>query len=159
MRCMVIYGYEVPGGVLNLSSTTLPRPWSPWVLSPFRKNPHSRTGNRTRDLMISSQRLWPLDHEAGRFIRNYQYLISCTSVHWLLTYMQTDRHRKIWKINRWISAIFLCEYAKCNIIQIFTIFMPKLCKTFYKYVYSVCELLSDVNTQSVILWENWKLVG
>ena len=57
MRSVVIYGYEVPGGTLNLSSTTLPRPWSPWVLSPFRKNPHGRIGNRTRDLMISSQRL------------------------------------------------------------------------------------------------------
>ena len=33
---------------------------------PFRENSHGRTGNRTRDLMISSQRLWPLDHEAGR---------------------------------------------------------------------------------------------
>jgi hypothetical protein len=32
---------------------------------PLRKNSHGRTGNRTRDLMISSQRLWPLDHEAG----------------------------------------------------------------------------------------------
>jgi len=32
---------------------------------PFRKNSHGRTGNRTRYLMISSQRLWPLDHEAG----------------------------------------------------------------------------------------------
>jgi hypothetical protein len=29
------------------------------------KNSHGRTGNRTRDLMISSQKLWPLDHEAG----------------------------------------------------------------------------------------------
>ena len=63
---MVIYGYEAPGGALNLTSTTLPRPWSPWVLSPFRKNPHGRAGNRTRDLMISSQRLRPLDHEAGQ---------------------------------------------------------------------------------------------
>jgi hypothetical protein len=26
MRWMVIYGYEVPGGALNLSSTELPRP-------------------------------------------------------------------------------------------------------------------------------------
>ena len=26
---------------------------------------HGTTGNRTRDLMISSQRPWPLDHEAG----------------------------------------------------------------------------------------------
>jgi len=32
---------------------------------PFRENSHGRAGNRTRDLMISSQRLWPLDHEAG----------------------------------------------------------------------------------------------
>jgi len=33
---------------------------------PFRENSHGRAGNRTRDLMISRQRLWPLDHEAGR---------------------------------------------------------------------------------------------
>ena len=32
---------------------------------PFKENSHGRTGNRTRNLMISSQRLWPLDHEAG----------------------------------------------------------------------------------------------
>ena len=34
---------------------------------PFKENSHGRAGNRTRDLMISSQRLWPLDHEAGPF--------------------------------------------------------------------------------------------
>ena len=33
---------------------------------PFKENSHGRAGNRTRDLMISSQRLWPLDHEGGR---------------------------------------------------------------------------------------------
>jgi hypothetical protein len=65
MRWMVIYEYEVPGGALNLSSTKLPRPWSPWGSTPSRKSPHGRTGNRTRDLMISSQKLWPLEHEAG----------------------------------------------------------------------------------------------
>ena len=32
---------------------------------PFRENSHGRAGNRTRGLMISSQILWPLDHEAG----------------------------------------------------------------------------------------------
>jgi hypothetical protein len=46
---------------LDPSSTNLPRPWSPCESSPSTKNPHSRTGNRTRDLMISSQKLWPLD--------------------------------------------------------------------------------------------------
>ena len=32
---------------------------------PFKENSHGRAGNRTRDLMVSSERLWPLDHEAG----------------------------------------------------------------------------------------------
>ena len=35
----------------------------------FKKNSHGRAGNRTRDLMISSQRLRPLDHEAGRNLK------------------------------------------------------------------------------------------
>jgi len=33
---------------------------------PFRKNSHDRAGNRTRNLMINSQRFCPLDHEASR---------------------------------------------------------------------------------------------
>jgi hypothetical protein len=65
IRWMVIYEYEVTGRALNLNSTKLTRPWSPWGFSPSRKHPHGRTGNITRDLMISSQKLWPLDHEAG----------------------------------------------------------------------------------------------
>jgi hypothetical protein len=65
MRRMVIYECEVPAGALNLSSTKLPRPWSSWESSPSKKSPHGSAGNRTRNLMISSQKLWPLDHEAG----------------------------------------------------------------------------------------------
>jgi hypothetical protein len=53
---------------LNLSSTKLTRPWSPWESSHSRKNPNGRTGNRTRDLMISSQKLWPLDHKTGQLM-------------------------------------------------------------------------------------------
>jgi len=34
---------------------------------PFRENSYGRAGNRTWGLMISSQRLWSLDHEAGHF--------------------------------------------------------------------------------------------
>jgi hypothetical protein len=33
---------------------------------PSKENPHGRTGNRTRDLMISSQKIRPLDHEASQ---------------------------------------------------------------------------------------------
>jgi hypothetical protein len=61
MRWMVIYEYDVPGEALNPRSTKLSRAWSPWGSSLSRKNPHGRTGNRTRDLMISSQKLWPRD--------------------------------------------------------------------------------------------------
>jgi hypothetical protein len=47
MRWIVIYEYEVPGGALNLSSTKLPRPWSPWGSSPWQNResnpgPHDR---------------------------------------------------------------------------------------------------------------------
>jgi hypothetical protein len=41
-----------------------------------RENSHCRAGNRTRDLMISSQRLWPLDHEVG-LIENTNLGIFC----------------------------------------------------------------------------------
>jgi hypothetical protein len=60
---------------LNLSSTKLHRPWSPWESSPSRKNPHGRVGNRARGLMIRSQKLWPLDHEAGLVIK-YKNMLS-----------------------------------------------------------------------------------
>jgi len=36
---------------------------------PFREKSHGTAGNRARDLMISSQRLWPLDHEAGHIFQ------------------------------------------------------------------------------------------
>jgi hypothetical protein len=51
---------------LNLSSTNYPDYGHHWNLPPSRKNPRGRTENRTRDLTISNQKLWPLDHEAGQ---------------------------------------------------------------------------------------------
>jgi hypothetical protein len=76
MRWMVIYEYDVQGGALNPSSTKVPRPWSPWESSPSRKNPHGTAGNRTLDLMVSSQKFWPLDHEAGLITAMYVFLLS-----------------------------------------------------------------------------------
>jgi len=47
---------------------------------PFRENSHGRAGNRTRNLMISSQRPWPLDHEAGLYINvsheNFRFMLA-----------------------------------------------------------------------------------
>jgi hypothetical protein len=60
---MVKYEYEIPGGALNLSSTKLPRPWSPWETSPSRKNPIVEPGIEPGYLMTSSQKIfhdsWP----------------------------------------------------------------------------------------------------
>jgi hypothetical protein len=44
MRWMVIYEYEVSGRALNLSSTKLPRPWSPWDLPLQGKLPMAEPG-------------------------------------------------------------------------------------------------------------------
>jgi hypothetical protein len=99
----VIYEYEVPGGTLNLNSPKLPRPWSPGGSSPSRKNPHGRTGNRTRDLMISSQKLWPLDHNAG-LITNYILLYFTECIRWLINGMLTVT--KQFKISPTVYWIF-----------------------------------------------------
>ena len=49
LRCpnyvwVVIEEDVVPGGALNLNSTNLPRPWSPWESSPSRKIPTVQPG-------------------------------------------------------------------------------------------------------------------
>jgi hypothetical protein len=56
MRWMVIYGYGVPGGALNLNSTKYPDHGHHGVPPLLGKNPHGRVGYRTRDLMVSSQK-------------------------------------------------------------------------------------------------------
>ena len=48
---------EVPGGALNLISTNYPDHGHHGRLPLSRKNAHGRAGNRTRDLMVSSQEL------------------------------------------------------------------------------------------------------
>jgi hypothetical protein len=73
----------------------LPRPWSLWGSSPARENSHCRTGNRTRDLMTSSQNFWPPSHEADpcwKFhLRNFStdfYEISYWWCSWKLVRIQ-----------------------------------------------------------------------
>jgi hypothetical protein len=47
----------VPGGSLNLVSTNYPDHGQRERFSHSRENAHGRAGNRTRDLMVSSQKL------------------------------------------------------------------------------------------------------
>ena len=62
---------EVPGRALNLISTNYPDHGHHGRLPLSRKNAHGRAGNRTRDLMVSSQELWPPSHEAGQLSNVY----------------------------------------------------------------------------------------
>jgi hypothetical protein len=55
----------VPGEALNLNSANHSDHGHHGDPPLSGKNPHGRAGNRTRDLMISFQKRWPLDHEAG----------------------------------------------------------------------------------------------
>jgi hypothetical protein len=56
MRWTVIYEYEVLGGALNLNSINYPDHGHYGHPPLSGKTPHGRAGNRTRDLMISSQK-------------------------------------------------------------------------------------------------------
>ena len=57
------------GGALNLISTNYPDHGHHGRLPLSRKNANGRAGNRTRDLIISSQELGPPSHEAGYNIK------------------------------------------------------------------------------------------
>ena len=52
-----------------------------------KENPHGRAGNRTRNLVISSQKLWPLDHEAGLILDMEVLATTCKATPIV---MQTD---------------------------------------------------------------------
>jgi hypothetical protein len=58
----------------------LPRPWSLWGTSSARENSGGRTENRTRDLMVSSQKFWPPTHEVGHSNLSLElhFLINCS---------------------------------------------------------------------------------
>jgi hypothetical protein len=57
--------FQVGWGALNLNSTIYPNHDHHGDPPLSGKNPHDRAGNQTRDLMIGSQKCWPIDHEAG----------------------------------------------------------------------------------------------
>ena len=56
-------------GALNLISTNCPDHGHHGRLPLSRKNAHGRAVNRTRDLMFSSQELWPPSHEDGQYVK------------------------------------------------------------------------------------------
>ena len=73
------------GGALNLISTNYPDHGHHGRLPLSRKNAHGRAGNRTRDLMVSSQELWPPSNEAGRLRKDLKFSKSLHPIFFLST--------------------------------------------------------------------------
>jgi hypothetical protein len=78
------------------------------ILSYQGKNPHGTAGKRNRDLMISSQKRWPLDHEAGQ-------LMEYTALRFMIWYKfkksvvkDAKASKQTWKRYIEFSSVFLC---------------------------------------------------
>ena len=82
---------------------------------PFKENSHGRAGNRTRDLMISSQRLWPLDHEADPFIIFYTEPKNSQLFHVLSHSSYMFRHYRVILTELVLSTFAkLQKYVECS---------------------------------------------
>jgi len=71
---------------------------------PFGENSHGRAGNRARFLMISSQRLWPLDHEAGRIMYYIPSIHNNISVQWYYICSQVTLRQRVSTANCHLQA-------------------------------------------------------
>jgi len=102
----------------------------------FRENSH-RAGNRTRDLMISRQRLWPLDHEAGlNTIRNTP--LAATPVQLIVLFVRYVFHlnsfvsRKLSRFLNFMFSVYLLKFLfaassfVCSDSQFKSFFFPSL---------------------------------
>ena len=111
---------------------------------PFKENSHGRAGNRTRDLMISSQRLWPLDwsyiyihtHTGKCAVMCSFYSssasdglkdgCSCTVHGWGRLNFHTHTGRTVWSYER-VTNITMdnCQFG--NISLCFRVFLSSAC--------------------------------
>jgi hypothetical protein len=102
----------------------------PMGIFPSRENPHGRTGNQTRDLMFSSQKLWPLDHEAGPF----RYCLTAETKPGLLCNMPLyEQSVTCWGIVLWLDyrsvAAAVSSIQRGNVI-LFAVLNQKLTVSF-----------------------------
>ena len=81
---------------------------------PFKENSYGRAGNRTRNLMISSQRLWPLDHEAGLYVSMYVCV--------------------------YVSMYYVCLYVRMYVCTYVCIYVCVYVSTYYVLCMYVCIL-------------------
>ena len=105
------------------------------------KNSHGRAGNRTRDLVVSSQKLWPPDHEAGLYIL---WVCVCSSTQLEMRVC----HLSICGLPGFI--IFFSHYLtygaifeKRNLLQIHNVCWDVLCNCYLKH-FSFQEKLGEI---------------
>ena len=97
-------------GALNLIFTNYPDHGHHGRLPLSRKNAHGRAGNRTRDLVVSSQELWPPSHEAGPWTGMFKLRICTLNLNFIIIFLldycflKTSQNSRITKIE-YISSI------------------------------------------------------
>jgi hypothetical protein len=97
------------------------RGWVDPVPDPLLLRKSGSAGNRTRDLCICSQKLWPLDHGGGPTKTTYRYLSATTGNSWMRSETSSNptykkqgyqSHDKIYHVvwqKSWISSITISD--------------------------------------------------
>jgi hypothetical protein len=82
--------------IVQVTPQLSPRGWVNPVPDPLHSRKSGCAGNRTRDLCICSQKLWPLDHRGSRrnAVTNCIKTLQSHQLNWLFTTLSS-----LWKLN------------------------------------------------------------
>jgi hypothetical protein len=165
MRWMVIYEYDgVPEGALNLHFTNYLDHGHHGDPPLSGKNHDGRPGNQTWDLMISSQKCWPLDYEAGSpswFVMTYISNVcscdcECTSSDYCNVKGKLNKH----KINSASGWFYYTDISRCTVNKAqFNCFVPVInCQSIITLInpvsqHTVTNILSPTHKYRVWLLE------
>ena len=83
---------------------------------PFGENSQGRTRIRARGLMISKQRLWPLDHEAGRMEEIYVFERVIALCQTTCHYIQIEPR------DAQVSSLIVTRFKEIKVSNIYHIF-------------------------------------
>jgi hypothetical protein len=78
------------------------RGWVDPVPGPLLFRKSGSAGNRTRDLLISSQELWTLDHRGGRSLLRMQIRKKCVFIEICIMSQEMNGHWRFWEIMEYI---------------------------------------------------------
>jgi hypothetical protein len=121
-----------------------------------------RAGNRTRDLWICSQKLWPLDHRGSQRIVTisfYYTLMICLIWYNFSWKVQAEcsptesfifERRTVWNRLYVAQGIFICLFTECKLYLRLFAYKEKLCLK-----YSAVQLLHENTIRVITVFVSW----